>query len=125
MPLSTELHEHVRACFTGLWVLTHEPDEALAEAEARYAEISRAVSQHGAQGGGVQSQTLAGLLADEAALRRQVAVLSKTLGPRHPSLTSVLTEADALVKAINGETVPALIDSGAALVTAENASEFE
>ena len=32
---------------------------------------------------------------------------------------------DALVKAINGETVPALIDSGAALVTAENASEFE
>ena len=32
---------------------------------------------------------------------------------------------DALVKAINGETVPSLIDSGAALVTAENASEFE
>lgn len=76
----------------------------LAEAEARYAEVSRAVSQHGAQGGGVQSQTLAGLLADAAALRRQVAVLSKTLGPRHPSLTSVLTEADALAKAIRSET---------------------
>ena len=42
--------------------------------------------------------------ADEAALRRQVAVLSKTLGPRHPSLTSVLTEADALAKAIRSET---------------------
>lgn len=76
----------------------------LAEAEARYAEISSALSQHGAQGGGVQSQTLAGLLADEAALRRQVAVLSKTLGPRHPSLTSVLTEAEALAKAIRSET---------------------
>lgn len=76
----------------------------LAEAEARYAEISRALSQHGVQGGGVQSQTLAGLLADEAALRRQVAVLSKTLGPRHPSLTSVLTEAEALAKAIRSET---------------------
>lgn len=31
MSLATKLHEHVRACFTGLWVLTHEPDEALAE----------------------------------------------------------------------------------------------
>ena len=32
---------------------------------------------------------------------------------------------DALVRAINGETVAALIDSGAALVTAENAAEFQ
>lgn len=32
---------------------------------------------------------------------------------------------DALFRAINGEPVPALIDSGAALVTAENVSEFE
>ncbi len=31
MTLTSELHEHVRACFTGLWVVTHEPDEALAE----------------------------------------------------------------------------------------------
>jgi succinoglycan biosynthesis transport protein ExoP len=76
----------------------------LAEAEARYNEVSRAVLQHGVQGGGVQSQTLAGLLAEEAALRRQVAVLNKTLGPRHPSLASVLIEADALAKAIKSET---------------------
>ena len=32
---------------------------------------------------------------------------------------------DALVRAINGETVESLIDSGAALVTAENAAEFQ
>ena len=51
-----------------------------------------------------RSQTLAGLLADEAGLRRQVAVLSKTLGPRHPSLANVLAEADALAKAIKSET---------------------
>jgi succinoglycan biosynthesis transport protein ExoP len=76
----------------------------LAEAEARYNEVARAVLQHGVQGGGVQSQILAGLLADEAALRRQVAVLNKTLGPRHPSLASVLIEADALAKAIRSET---------------------
>lgn len=31
MTLTSELHEHVCACFTGLWVVTHEPDEALAE----------------------------------------------------------------------------------------------
>ena len=31
---------------------------------------------------------------------------------------------DALVKAIRGETVPSLIDSGAALVTKENMSQF-
>lgn len=96
-PLSAEALERMSGKLT-------DARARLAEAEARYAEIARAVSQHGVQGGGVQSQTLAGLLADEAALRRQVAVLSKTLGPRHPSLTSVLTEADALAKAIRSET---------------------
>jgi polysaccharide biosynthesis transport protein len=96
-PLSAEALERMSGKLT-------DAKARFAEAEARYAEISRAVAQHGAQGGGVQSQTLAGLLADEAALRRQVAVLSKTLGPRHPSLTSVLTEADALAKAIKSET---------------------
>ena len=96
-PLSAEALERMSGKLT-------DAKARLAEAEARYAEVSRALSQHGAQGGGVQSQTLAGLLADEAALRRQVAVLSKTLGPRHPSLASVLTEADALAKAIKAET---------------------
>ena len=96
-PLSAEALERMSSKLT-------DARARLAEAEARYAEVSRAIVQHGAQGGGVQSQTLAGLLADEAALRRQVAVLSKTLGPRHPSLTSVLTEADALTKAIKSET---------------------
>lgn len=96
-PLSAEALERMSGKLT-------DAKARLAEAEARYAEVSRALSQHGAQGGGVQSQTLAGLLADEAALRRQVAVLSKTLGPRHPSLTSVLTEAEALAKAIKAET---------------------
>ncbi|MGX1788307.1 GumC family protein [Bosea sp. NPDC055332] len=96
-PLSAEALERMSAKLT-------DAKARLAEAEARYNEVSRAVSQHGVQGGGVQSQTLTGLLADEAALRRQVAVLSKTLGPRHPSLASVLTEADALAKAIRSET---------------------
>jgi len=96
-PLSAEALERMSGKLT-------DAKARFAEAEARYAEVSRALSQHGVQGGGVQSQTLAGLLADEAALRRQVAVLSKTLGPRHPSLTSVLTEADALAKAIKSET---------------------
>lgn len=96
-PLSAEALERMSGKLT-------DAKARLAEAEARYAEVSRALLQHGVQGGGVQSQTLAGLLADEAALRRQVAVLSKTLGPRHPSLTSVLTEADALSKAIKSET---------------------
>jgi len=96
-PLSAEALERMSGKLT-------DAKARLAEAEARYDEVSRALSQHGVQGGGVQSQTLAGLLADEAALRRQVAVLSKTLGPRHPSLTSVLTEADALAKAIKSET---------------------
>ena len=31
MSLSNSLGEHVRACFTGLYVHSHEPDEALAE----------------------------------------------------------------------------------------------
>ena len=96
-PLSAEALERMSGKLT-------DAKARLAEAEARYAEVSRALSQHGVQGGGVQSQILAGLLADEAALRRQVAVLSKTLGPRHPSLTSVLTEAEALAKAIRSET---------------------
>lgn len=96
-PLSAEALERMSSKLT-------DARARLAEAEARYAEVSRAVLQHGVQGGGVQSQILAGLLADEAALRRQVAVLSKTLGPRHPSLASVLTEADALAKAIRSET---------------------
>src|SRR3954447_7514668 len=31
MTLGERLSEYVRACFTGLWVRTHEPDDALAE----------------------------------------------------------------------------------------------
>lgn len=31
MSLAEELSEYVRACFSGLWIETHEPDEALAE----------------------------------------------------------------------------------------------
>jgi uncharacterized protein involved in exopolysaccharide biosynthesis len=56
------------------------------------------------QGGAVQSQTLSGLLADEAALRRQIAALSQTLGPRHPALMNALAEARALGNAIKAET---------------------
>lgn len=96
-PLSAEALERMSAKLT-------DAKARLTEAEARYDEVTRAVSQHGAQGGGVQSQTLAGLLADESALRRQVAVLAKTLGPRHPSLVNVLAEADALAKSIRSET---------------------
>ncbi len=96
-PLSSEALERMSAKLT-------DAKARLAEAEARYNEISRSVSTQGAQGGAVQSQTLAGLLADEAGLRRQVAVLSKTLGPRHPSLLNVLAEAEALAKAIRSET---------------------
>lgn len=96
-PLSSEALERMSAKLT-------DAKARLAEAEARYNEVSRSVSAQGVQGGAVQSQTLAGLLADEAGLRRQVAVLSKTLGPRHPSLTNVLAEADALAKAIKSET---------------------
>ncbi|WP_310240894.1 GumC family protein [Bosea sp. BE271] len=96
-PLSSEALERMSAKLT-------DAKARLAEAEARHSEVSRSVSVQGVQGGAVQSQTLAGLLADEAGLRRQVAVLSKTLGPRHPSLTNVLAEADALAKAIKSET---------------------
>lgn len=76
----------------------------LAEAEARYNEVSRAVSLYGVQAGAVQSQTLSGLLADEAALRRQIATLTQTLGPRHPAMLNALAESDALTKAIKSET---------------------
>jgi len=96
-PLSSEALERMSAKLT-------DAKARMAEAEARYNEVSRSVSAQGVQGGGVQSQTLAGLLADEAGLRRQVAVLSKTMGPRHPSLLNVLAEADALAKAIKAET---------------------
>ena len=41
------------------------------------------------------------------------------------SVAEDLLTANPGLKAINGETVPALIDSGAALVTAVNAGEFE
>ncbi|WNJ88577.1 GumC family protein [Bosea sp. 685] len=75
----------------------------LAEAEARNNEVSRALSEHGAQAGAVQSQALSGLFAEEASLRRQIAALSKTLGPRHPSLGNLLAEADAMSKAIRSE----------------------
>lgn len=76
----------------------------LAEAEARYREVSQSVSLYGVQGGAVQSQTLSGLFADEAALRRQIATLSQTLGPRHPALLNALAEAGALSNAIKAET---------------------
>ena len=96
-PLSAEALERMSAKLT-------DARARLAEAEARHSEVSHAVSAQGAQGGAVQSPTLTALLADEAGLRRQVAVLSRTLGPRHPSLTNVLAEADALAKAIKAET---------------------
>lgn len=76
----------------------------LAEAEARYREVSQSVSLYGVQGGAVQSQTLSGLFADEAALRRQIATLSQTLGPRHPALMNALAEVGALSNAIKAET---------------------
>src|ERR1700682_4157952 len=31
MSLSRQLHDYIRACFTGLWIESHEHDEALAE----------------------------------------------------------------------------------------------
>lgn len=96
-PLSTEALERMSAKLT-------DAKARLAEAQARYSEVSRAVLVQGMQSGAVQSQTLAGLLADEAALRRRVAVLSNTLGPRHPALANALAEADALAKAIKSET---------------------
>jgi succinoglycan biosynthesis transport protein ExoP len=75
-----------------------------AEAEARYSEVSRAISSYGAEGGAVQSPTLSGLIADESTLRRQIATLSQTLGKRHPALLNALAEAGALEKAIKTET---------------------
>jgi len=96
-PLSSEAMERMNGKLT-------DAKARLAEAEARYNEVSRAISEHGVQGGGVQSQTLSGLLSDEAALRRQIATLSQTFGPRHPALMNALAEADALNKAIKAET---------------------
>lgn len=34
MTLAERLSEYLRACFTGLWVRTHEADDALAEIAA-------------------------------------------------------------------------------------------
>jgi hypothetical protein len=42
MPLSDQLAEYVRACFTGLWVQSHEHDDALAE----IAQLCRRESWH-------------------------------------------------------------------------------
>lgn len=96
-PLSTEAMQRMSGKLT-------DAKARLAEAEARYNEVARAVLQYGAQGGAVQSQTLSGLLADEAGLRRQIATLSQTLGPRHPALMNAMAEAEALTKAIKAET---------------------
>jgi uncharacterized protein involved in exopolysaccharide biosynthesis len=96
-PLSSEAMERMNGKLT-------DAKARLAEAEARYSEVSRAASLYGVQGGGVQSQTLSGLLADEAASRRQIAALSQTLGPRHPALMNARAEAGALEKAIKAET---------------------
>lgn len=95
-PISAEALDRMSAKLT-------DAKARLADKEARYSEVSRAMSQHGVQAGAVQSQTLAGLLTEEAALRRQIAALSRTLGPRHPSLANVLAEADALAVAIRSE----------------------
>jgi hypothetical protein len=40
MPLAQELSEYIRACFSGVWIETHEPDEALAEIAALCREQS-------------------------------------------------------------------------------------
>src|SRR5690606_23694929 len=34
MSLTQELSEYIRACFSGVWIETHEPDEALVEIAA-------------------------------------------------------------------------------------------
>jgi hypothetical protein len=34
MTLAERLSEYVRACFTGLWVQSHEHDDAIAESSA-------------------------------------------------------------------------------------------
>jgi uncharacterized protein involved in exopolysaccharide biosynthesis len=96
-PLSFDAVEQMNAKLTDAKART-------AEAEARYSEVSRAVSSYGAEGGAVQSPTLSGLIADDAALRRQIATLSQTLGKRHPALLNALAEAGALEKAIKSET---------------------
>jgi polysaccharide biosynthesis transport protein len=96
-PLSSEAMQRMSVKLT-------DATARLAEAEARYDQVSRAASLYGVQGGAVQSQTLSGLFADEATLRRQIATLSQTLGPRHPALMNAMAEADALGKAIKAET---------------------
>jgi succinoglycan biosynthesis transport protein ExoP len=96
-PLSSEAMERMNGKLT-------DAKARAAEAEAHYREVSRAVALYGVEGGAVQSQTLSGLQADEAALRRQIATLSQTLGPRHPALMNALAEAGALDKAIKAET---------------------
>ncbi|MGY3531001.1 GumC family protein [Bradyrhizobium sp. USDA 4452] len=96
-PLSSEAMERMSGKMT-------DAKARLAEAEARYNEVSRAVSLYGVQAGAVQSQTLSGLLTDEAALRRQIATLTQTLGPRHPAMLNAMAESDALTKAIKSET---------------------
>jgi uncharacterized protein involved in exopolysaccharide biosynthesis len=96
-PLSFDSVERMNAKLTDAKART-------AEAEARYSEVSRAITSYGAEGGAVQSPTLSGLIADEAALRRQIATLSQTLGKRHPALLNALAEAGALDKAIKTET---------------------
>lgn len=96
-PLSTDAMERMNGKLT-------DAKARLAEAEARYNEVSRAVSLYGVQAGAVQSQTLSGLLADEAALRRQIATLTQTLGPRHPAMLNAVAESEALTKAIKSET---------------------
>ena len=96
-PLSTDAMERMNGKLT-------DAKARLAEAEARYNEVSRAVSLYGVQAGAVQSQTLSGLLADEAALRRQIATLTQTLGPRHPAMLNAMAESEALTKAIKSET---------------------
>jgi hypothetical protein len=40
MSLAQELSEYIRACFSGVWIETHEPDEALAEIAALCREHS-------------------------------------------------------------------------------------
>jgi succinoglycan biosynthesis transport protein ExoP len=96
-PLSSDAMERMNAKLT-------DARARAAEAEAHYREVSRAVSLYGVEGGAVQSQTLSGLQGDEAALRRQIATLSQTLGPRHPALMNALAEAGALSNAIKAET---------------------
>lgn len=96
-PLSSDAMERMSGKLT-------DAKARAAEAEARYREVSSAISSYGVQGGAVQSQTLSRLLSDDAALRRQIATLSQTFGPRHPALQNALAEAAALDSAIKSET---------------------